>query len=650
MKPIDIGALVDVGEPRLSPDGRTAAVVVTTVDLDANAYRSRIWLIDVVEGAPPRSLTGEGCRHVHPRWAPDGDRIAYLEVSDDEDELDRRSIVLVQPVGGGDAVEVLAWPDDVDELEWSPDGTLLALAARVRDEERYSQRRTKDQPPRRISTLFSRLDNVGWTSDRHRQLLVVPVDGSGAVRSLTSGPYEHQGVAWSPDGRRLAFTAARHDDWDLTRAVDVFVVGVEGGEPQRVTGTDLLYADPVWSPDGSQVAVHVSDERTTPRHGQIGIVDIASGALRVITERLDRQCTPFGVTGRMAWDGDGVWFAVEDAGNVHLYRAGSGEVEAVVSGERCVTGFDARAGRAVFTATSATTLPELFVIDGDTDRCVSPFGAHFAEQRRLQTPERFTAVSTGGAEVEGWVMRPVGFTTGRRYPTLVNIHGGPFTQYGNRFFDEFQLQAGAGFAVVYCNPRGSSGYSEAWGRAIRWPECKLDPGGGWGTVDYDDIMAVVEEAVRRFDFIDSERMGVLGGSYGGYMTSWIIGHTDRFKAACSERAVNDLLHLEHDSDIASTFEDYVGVSHLDDPEPYRRQSPITYVKAMTTPVLILHSENDLRCPISQADELFVALRLLRRDVEYVRFPGEGHELSRSGAPMHRVQRAEIILDWFTRRL
>ena len=247
-------------------------------------------------------------------------------------------------------------------------------------------------------------------------------------------------------------------------------------------------------------------------------------------------------------------------------------------------------------------------------------------------------------------MRPLGFDPNVRYPTLVNIHGGPFTQYGNRFFDEFQLQAAAGYAVVYCNPRGSSGYSEAWGRAIRWPECEVDPGTGWGGVDYDDIIAVVDEVLRRYDFIDPDRLGVLGGSYGGYMTSWIIGHTDRFKAACSERAVNDLLTLEQESDVASTFRDYVGVSHIDDPEPYRRQSPMGFVNNMTTPVLILHSEGDLRCPISQADALFTALRLLRRDVEFVRFPGEGHELSRSGAPRHRVQRAEAILDWFARRL
>jgi dipeptidyl aminopeptidase/acylaminoacyl peptidase len=233
---------------------------------------------------------------------------------------------------------------------------------------------------------------------------------------------------------------------------------------------------------------------------------------------------------------------------------------------------------------------------------------------------------------------------------VLNIHGGPFTQYEHRVFDEFQFQIGAGFGVLFCNPRGSSGFTDEWGRSIRWPECNVDPGSGWGGVDYEDIMACVDEAVRRFDWIDPTRIGVMGGSYGGYMTSWIIGHSNRFAAAISERACNNLITLEHGSDVAGVFASYVGVRHFDDPGAYLRQSPITYVREMRTPLLILHSENDLRCPINQAEELFVALRLLGRTPEFVRFPGECHELSRSGAPRHRVQRAEIVIDFLRRHL
>jgi dipeptidyl aminopeptidase/acylaminoacyl peptidase len=234
-----------------------------------------------------------------------------------------------------------------------------------------------------------------------------------------------------------------------------------------------------------------------------------------------------------------------------------------------------------------------------------------------------------------------------QYPTLFNIHGGPFTQYGNTFFDEFQVYAGGGYAVVFSNPRGSSGYSEEWGRAIRGPG---PAGPGWGSVDYDDCMAVAEQAVRQFDFIDGERLGVIGGSYGGFMTSWIVGHTDRFKAAVSERAVNSFVSMWGSSDFGWDMKGYLGTFLFEDVETYLKVSPLTYAEHIHTPLLILHSENDLRCPIEQGEQLFVTLRLLKRPVEMVRFPAESHELTRSGNPVHRVQRFELVLEWFDRYL
>jgi dipeptidyl aminopeptidase/acylaminoacyl peptidase len=212
---------------------------------------------------------------------------------------------------------------------------------------------------------------------------------------------------------------------------------------------------------------------------------------------------------------------------------------------------------------------------------------------------------------------PVGSEPGGRYPTLLNVHGGPFSQYGNRFFDEFQVQAGAGYAVLYANPRGSSGYSEAWGRAIRGP---IGGGPGWGTVDYEDLMAVVDEAIRRFEFVDPGRIGVLGGSYGGFMTSWMVGHTDRFRAACSERSCNNFILEGGSADIGWWFKGEIGAHWFEAPDVYLKMSPSTYAPDITTPVLILHSENDLRCPVGHAEDLFTILRLLGREVELVRSP------------------------------
>jgi dipeptidyl aminopeptidase/acylaminoacyl peptidase len=656
MQPADIGRLTAVGDPRLSPDGSTVAFTVTTIDLESNEYRTSIWTAAVDGSSAARAFTSGEHKDSTPRWSPDGRSIAFVRHTQDGKETK----VCVIPAGGGEAHTLLTWKDEVSDLAWSPDGRRLAFLGRDRDEERYGKEKERDQPPRRITRLFSRFDSVGWIADRPTHLFVVDVDIDVEVDDsepvqLTTGEFEDGGLSWSPDGAELAFAAGRHDTWDLDYAVDLYTVDASGGgEPQRLTETGPAYARPSFSPDGPLIAFHRGDDRSAPRHTQVGLLDRASGEVRILTASLDRNCAPYPASRGPVWDGNDLLFLVEDSGNSHLYRVaadGSGKPELVVGGDRQVGALDAVAGTLAYTVTTATTLPELFVRVGGEERQLTRVGDAFRESVTLVEPARFTATSADGSEVEAWFMRPVAAEPGRRYPTLLNIHGGPFTQYGNRLFDEFQLQVAAGYAVIYANPRGSSGYSEAWGRAIRGRTTTDDPGSGWGGVDYEDLLAVVDQAIAQFgDVVDPDRLGVLGGSYGGYMTSWVIGHTDRFKAAVSERACNNLLTMEHTSDVAGSFRTEIGVNHLDDPDEYIRQSPITYVRDMHTPLLIIHSENDLRCAVEQAEDLFVALRMLGRTPEFLRFPGESHELSRSGAPKHRVQRVEAILDFFGRNL
>ena len=647
MKPADIGELVEVGDPRVSPDGATIAFVVTKPDLDANQYRSRVWLAAADGSEPPRPFTAGEDRDARPRWSPDGRSLAFVSHRDE-----RGSELYVLPVAsGGELRKVASWPEEIEELAWSPDGGRLAFTARARDEERYSNEKDKDRPPRRIERLSYRFDGMGWTCDRPRHVFTVQAHGDTKPVAVTSGMFDHAGVAWSPDGRALAFSAARHDTWDLDRAIDLFTASVDGDEPHRLTATGPTFRAPSWSADGSRVAFVWSDARSLPRSAQIGVVDSGgSSAHRLLSLALDRNCAPFLIGAREpVWDGDDLLFQVEDSGNFHLYRVaadGAAKPELVLGGDRWITGFDSAGGTLAFSASTATETSELFVLTADGERKLTRVGPSLA----FVAPERFTATAPDGTEVEAWMMRPA-LEAGRGYPALLNIHGGPFGQYGNHLFDEFQIEADAGYVVLYANPRGSSGYGDAWGRAIRGPKVEEDPGSGWGGVDYDDVMAVVDEALARYDFIDADRLGVLGGSYGGYLTSWIVSHTDRFRAACSERAVNDLRTMSWTSDIGTYFQRaYVGPTHLEDPEEYARQSPVTYVDNIHTPLLILHSENDLRCPIEQAEQLFVALRLLGREVEFVRFPGEGHELSRSGSPRHRVQRVEILLEFFKKYL
>jgi dipeptidyl aminopeptidase/acylaminoacyl peptidase len=347
------------------------------------------------------------------------------------------------------------------------------------------------------------------------------------------------------------------------------------------------------------------------------------------------------------WDGDQIYFCLEQAGATPLYKVpadGNGKPERITDGDSTVTGFDVRREVIAETRTTATVPAELFV----DDRRVSHVTSNFTSLAEVQEPERYIATSKDGSEVECWILRPPGFDKHARYPVLLNVHGGPFAQYGYRFHDEFSVYAGAGYVVVYCNPRGSSGYSQEWGRAIRGPS--NDQGPGLGTVDADDVMACIETALKRFDFCDPRRLGVMGGSYGGYMTSWLVGHTDIFQAALSERAVNNWISFFGSSDNGHVFKGEIGSWPSEDVEGYLKISPTTYADAINTPLMIMHSENDLRCDIEQAQYLFTLLRLQRKEVEFVRFPAESHELTRSGSPHHRVQRFEIILDWFGKHL
>ena len=640
MVPKDVYELRGVGSSRLSPDGRTVAYELTTIDGPANEYRGSIWLAPVDGSAEPRQFTSGSTRDASPVWSPDGSRIAFTSK-----RASKSMQLFVIPIEGGEALQLTELSEDVEELDWSPDGTKIVFSARVRDLE--DQQEDRNRPPLRLTRLMFRLDDVGWTVGRRRHLFTVPADGSGDPTQLTFGDFEDSAPAWSPDGDRIAFTSARHENWDIEPTTALYVVAASGGDPDALTDPKTSAWAPSWSPDGTRLAYHYCPELfDEPRHSQIAVLDVASRDRRILTSSLDRQCVPFPQMRVPLWRDDELLFCIEDHGNWHLYSVasdGSREPRLLRGGTLGITGYDTAGSTTVYSTSEPTTMPELF----NDDLRLTNVGRDFVDERELVSPERFVATSQDGTEVEAWIMRPAGFEENKTYPVLLNIHGGPFAQYGNKFFDEFQVYAGAGYVVVYSNPSWSSGYSEAWARAIRGPS---EDGPGMGSVDHQDVEAVLDTALDRYAFCDPDRLGVMGGSYGGYMTSWMIAHSDRFKAACSERAVTSWYSMHGSSDLGWAFKGYIGSFLFEDPEAWLKISPLSFATKITTPLLILHSESDLRCDIEQGEQLFTTLRLLQRDVEFVRFPGESHELSRSGNPLHRVQRFEILLEFFDKHL
>jgi dipeptidyl aminopeptidase/acylaminoacyl peptidase len=586
------------------------------------------------------------------------------------------TIHLLPVARAGETVALATHPQPIGELTWSPDGRWLAFTARTPDA-RYDHDEAA-QPPRRLRRLLNRLDDIGWVVDRPQHVHVVATAsgsaGTGVVRNLTPGEFSFAQPAWAADSASLVVAGATHETWDLDLVRDLYrvalgdpAVGGDPPPPERLTDGRGELGFPSTSPDGRRVAFLGGDDtRIDPKNVRVGVLDLGQGQRRWLDTGLDRTWQPtVGPTAPMWLDDERVLVVCEDRGNQHAYVVAvddAGGAVRVLAGERIVGGLDARAGTVAFTETTVVRPAEVVAarLDPAAARAAGAGGRleehrlswvtdAFVAAARPRPAERFTA---GDADVDVWVFLPDGFdpAAAHAYPALVNIHGGPFGQYGNRFFDEPQVQVGAGFVVVLSNPRGSSGREQSFARAIAGEQAPAEPGTGWGSVDYEDVMAVTDEVLRRYPAVDPSRLGVLGGSYGGYLTSWIVTRSTRFAAACSERAVNDLAALEATSDYAGAFWTILGVEAHEDPEAYRRMSPITSVRDIRTPMLLIHSEQDLRCPIGQAEGLFVALRRLGRDVELVRFPDESHELSRSGAPTHRIQRAEIILEYFRRHL
>jgi dipeptidyl aminopeptidase/acylaminoacyl peptidase len=670
-------------ELRVSPDGRHVAFTLQSSAPRRDGYRTAIWVVPTDGSAPARQLTLGSKSDRAPRWSPDGgtlaflsDRAAVLAAGGGSDTPGRAEApkeggtqVWLLPFGeGGEARQLTRLPRDVNDLAWSPDGRRLCVVSastrRSAPPGRDDPARPPDSDLRLIDRLKYQANGIGFLDDKRAKLWLVDVDSGDATR-LTAGPGEDEQPAWSPDGRRIGFVSARHRDADLDWRSDVYVVDVGTRRVVRVTdGEGQVFMACAFSPDGEAIATIGFRERWPAGSTRTDVWRFAAegnGGGENLTGAHDLMVAAtlnsdlFGAgPATVHWQADGRWivFGAPLDGSYQLWRvaADGGRLEQLTEGEHHLAGHDLAnpdRGPAVAAAVRAapTVPPEIVALDVPrgplrsrarlAPRSIArPMAEAWADVALVAPEERWHEVD--GRRIQAWYYPPA---AGRgRAPLVVEIHGGPATLYGWTLMWEWQCLAAAGMGVYACNPRGSDGYGQEF-MAANYRD--------WGDGPMRDIMAGVDSLIAQ-GRADPDRLGVTGGSYGGYLTSWIVGHTDRFRAAVTCRSVNDMSALMQSGDIGGPEFGRVhfGATPWDDPDLFRAHSPLSYASQIRTPLLIQHAERDLRTTVTQAEELFSVLRSLRRPVRLLRVPEESHELTRSGTPFRRVANLELIVDWF----
>ncbi len=645
-----------ITELRMAPDGAALVYVQKETDEKTHKAWSNLWLVRLPDGQPQRFTAGRQSDAM-PRWSPDGRRIAFLSKRGE----DKRPQVYIIPRDGGEAQRLTALQGALAGLCWSPDGSRLAAVYRAEDAETLAREEDPAQEKlgvvaRHTTRTFFKLDGDGFLP-RARWRLVVIDAVSGAMELISDPRRDASHPSWAPDGASLVFVSNQQENPDLApEHEDVFVVEARPGARARALGTPVGYKfGPRFSPDGERIAYIGQAGVEWWRKQSVFVVPRGGGEVRDLTAAFDVTAEPLTLNDTVGlpeaeapqWSPDGarLFFPLSRDGQTLLASVTTGETPAlseVLEQPGCLTlaSCDTARQRTAVRVASFEVPCQVALVEDGALRTLTRTNAWLAE-RALGAVEELRFEGAARNPLQGWLLKPPGYDPARRHPLILEIHGGPLLQYGDEFMHEFRVLSARGYLVAFCNPRGGQGYGEAHARAIY---------GGWGRGDHDDLMAFTDRLVERPD-VDPARLGVTGGSYGGYMTCWIVGHTDRFAAAVTQRCVSNLVSMMGTSDFNWVFQRAFGDQPVEENlEHLWDRSPLKYIAAVRTPTLVIHSEQDHRCPVEQAEQFYVGLKRHGVDAALLRFPDESHGLSRGGRADRRVRRLDALVGWFERYL